>query len=629
MILGQIQNVVQNALFRSSLRFAITIVVVDVIVHFVYGSTPAALLGSFAVAIHLYFLDFDGDVRERFAGHGIATLVGAAAVVIGVLCAQPLWLAVTAALVVSSLFAYARVLRGYVARSAVGLQGAFFLPLMIPATMADMPSLLGGWLIGSGVSIIAALALLPHYRTGVVRRALAEWLKAAANVAGAAASRQPLAPAIDELLQCRNALISQVTGSYTRPGAVGRSQRALASMVAGARWSMPVAHKILPLHTSDGSTLAAESQAAYLVAADLVLGEKVDQQLPNVPQQRLSDLESLADQPVEVVKAHYPVRLLSISAMAQLYRAAQSRGKIAPTPDVGSMPDENPLAILRANLRWNSLWLHNALRTGLGTAVSVLIVRVVGLEHGVWVILAALSVTQVTFTATSGTKAMFKIVGGAIAGVVLAGVIIVFHLPYVVFLIALPFFAFVAKQMQSKDMFFAQMTYTPFALINLSVLVWPPHKGIEFLRVEDILLGASVAAVFTLLIFPMGINRLVAGLQAQAISTSRSYLQSALSRLRGGKEISATNRSASMNAIRAYEDALDAAFMSARVDSDALEEHENAAALARDYLIGGDTCVELLDMGTKNPKLLPVGQELSTWWQEFLSQKKPVSLQQG
>ncbi|MBU6265478.1 MAG: hypothetical protein KGM14_04705, partial [Actinomycetales bacterium] len=61
MILSQIQKVVQNALFRSSLRFAITIVIVDIIVHFVYGSTPAALLGSFAVAIHLYFLDFDGD----------------------------------------------------------------------------------------------------------------------------------------------------------------------------------------------------------------------------------------------------------------------------------------------------------------------------------------------------------------------------------------------------------------------------------------------------------------------------------------------------------------------------------------------------------------------------------------
>lgn len=629
MFRSQIHKVVQNALFRSSLRFAITIVAVDVIVHFVYGSTPAALLGSFAVAIHLYFLDFDGDVRERFTGHGIATLVGALAVVLGVLCAQPLWLAVAAALVVSSLFAYARVLRGYVARSAVGLQGAFFLPLMIPATMADMPSLLGGWLIGNGVSILAALALLPHYRTGVVRRALAEWLKAAANLAGAAATRQPLDPAIEELKQCRNVLIGQVTGSYTRPGAVGRSQRALASMVAGARWSMPVAKTLLPQHASDGSNLAAQSQTAYLAAADLVLGVNVDQPLPNVPQQRLTDLQSLADQPQEVVRAHYPVRLLSISAMAQLFRAAQSRGKVASTPDVGSMPDENPLAILRANLRWNSLWLHNALRTGLGTAASVLLVRLIGLEHGVWVILAALSVTQVTFTATSGTKAMLKIVGGAIAGVVLAGVIIVFHLPYVVFLIALPVFAFLAKIMQSKDMFFAQMTYTPFALINLSVLAWPPHKGIEVLRVEDILLGATVAAVFTLLVFPLGINRLVAGLQVQALTTSRNYLQSSLASLREGKELSPARRSASMNAIRAYEDALDAAFMSARVDSDALEEHENAAALARDYLIGGDTCVELLDMGTKNPQLLPVGQELSLWWQEFLSQKKPVSLQQG
>lgn len=625
---SQIQNVVQNVLFRSSLRFAITIVVVDVIVHYLFGSTPAALLGSFAVAIHIYFLDFDGDARERFTGQGIATLVGAFAVLLGVLCAQPLWLAVLAALVVSSTFAYARVLRGYVARSAVGLQGAFFLPLMIPATASDLPSLVGGWLIGSGISMLSALVLLPHYRTGVVRQAMAQWLRAAGELAGAAATRKPLEPAVAELTRCRDALLGQVTGSYSRPGAVSRTQRALASMVAGARWSMPVAAKLLPLHASDGSKLAAQSQTAFTAAADLVVGKSIGA-LPDLAAQRADDLNALVGQSSEIVRAHYPVRLISISAMVQLFRAAQTRGKVAPTPDVGNMPDENPLAILRANLRWNSLWLHKALRTGLGTAASVLIVRLVGLDHGVWVILAALSVTQVTFSAASGTKAMFKIVGGAIGGVLIASLIIVFHLPYVVFLIALPLSAFIAKRLQSSDIFLAQLSYTPFALVNLSVLEWPPHKGVELLRVEDILLGAAVAAGFTLLVFPLGINRLVSRLQVNSVTASRSYLQSAVTLLREGKSISGSSRAQAQTAIRAYEDSLDAAFMSARVSTDELLQHETASALSRDYLIGGDTCAELLTMSQENPKLLPVSKELAIWWEEFLSQENTLSLQEG
>lgn len=621
---SQLQRLVHSSVVRSALRFAVTIVAADLIIHAIYGSATAAMLGSVAVIVHLYFLDFDGTFRERLTGQGIATLIGAVAVVLGTLCAGNIWVSVTAAFVISSSFAYARVLRGYVARSAVGLQAAFFLPLMVPVTLSEMPSLLGAWLIGSAIAVLAALVVLPHRRTGAVRIALSQWLKAAASLSASIAQGKDLSAAISELHRCRDELLTQVTGSYTRPGAVSKRQRALASMVAGARWSMPVVDVISPQDKADPSVLAQESARAYLLASEIVEGKQVTEALPDLPTSREQDLETLVGLKPEVIQAHYPARLLSIGAMNLLYRSAQSEGRSAPIPDVGQLTDEKPLMVLRANFGWKSLWLHNALRTGFGAAVCVLLVRLIGLEHGLWVILAALSVTQVTFSAVTGTKAMLKIVGGAIGGVVLASLILLFHLPYAVFLIALPISAFLAKRMQSESIFLAQLAYTPFALINLSVLVWPPGKGLEILRVEDILLGAAVAAGFSVLVFPLGINRLVTKLQHTATTTAHSYVTAAVSLTQEEKPVAGASRDKCVKAILEYENALDAAFMSARATNDVLLVHEFASAQARDYLVGGDTCTQLSEKAQAEPALVPVARELTLWWKVFLTQHAVV-----
>lgn len=617
---SQLQRVVHSSIVRSALRFAVTIVAADLIVHAIYGSATAAMLGSVAVIVHLYFLDFDGTFRERLAGQGIATLIGAGAVVLGTLCAGNIWIAVIAAFVISSSFAYARVLRGYVARSAVGLQAAFFLPLMVPVELSEMSSLLGAWLIGSAIAVIAALVVLPHRRTGAVRAALAQWLRAASALSRAIARGDDLAAEAAEIRRCRDELLTQVTGSYTRPGAVSKRQRALASMVAGARWSMPVVDVISPQDKTDPSVLAHESARAFSLAAELVEGKGIREALPDLPTDREKDLKTLVGLSPEVIQAHYPARLLSIGAMNLLYRSAQSESLSAPTPDVGQLTDEKPLLLLKANLGWKSLWLHNALRTGVGAAVCVLLVRLIGLEHGLWVILAALSVTQVTFSAVTGTKAMFKIVGGAVGGVVLASLILLFHLPYVVFLVALPIAAFLAKWMQAKSLFLAQLAYTPFALINLSVLVWPPGKGLEILRVEDILLGATVAAGFTLLVFPRGIERLVTQLQHTATTTAHSYVTAAVSLTQDQVPVGGASRDTCVEAILEYENALDAAFMSAQATNEVLLVHEFASAQARDYLVGGDTCTQLYDRAQAEPALAPVARELTLWWKLFLTQ---------
>ncbi len=603
---------------RSGLRFAATIVAVDLLVLAILGESSGALLAALAVCIHLYFLDFEGDLGERFVGHGVATLVGAFAVVLGVVCASPLWLAVVVTIVVSSTFAYLRVLRGYVSRSAVGLQGAFFLPVMVTAHRSDLPSLLVGWSLGSAVSIIAALVVLPHRRSGLVRRLLAQWLRAAADLCAAMASGGDQGPRLAALQASRDELLAQVTSSFTQPGAVGHRQRAIAGMVSGARWSMPIAERLTAMRPTDPSTLAMTSADAFQAAADLVEGGSLPTDLPDLPTARRSDLDRLCEQSPEILASHYPVRVLSIGAMNQLYQAALSRRMNAPTPDIGHFDSMRPSRILRQNFRWRSVWLRNALRTGFGAAACVLIVRVVGLDHGLWVVLAALAVTQVTLSGATGAQAMLKMAAGATGGVLIAGLLAMLHLPYLVFLCALPVAAFVAKRVASLNMTLAQLSYTQFALINFAVVTWPPNKGLEGARFQDILLGAAVAAGFSFLVFPSGIMSLLHRLRADSLESARRYLTASIDRVSEPSAGSLTLRKMLLEDLGAYENALDAAFMNSNVRSPELMLLEAASATAHDLLLGGDACAELAMIVQSESGFEPVARELSEWWGQFM-----------
>jgi uncharacterized membrane protein YccC len=611
------KSLLHNTLVRSAVRFGVTVLITDLVLLSLFGHSPATLLGSFAVAIHIYFLDFDGTFRERLIGHSVATAVGAGAVLLGVFCAQPLWLAIIGALCVSATFAYSRLLRGYVALSAVGLPGAFFLPVMLPATPAQAPELVAGWLIGSGLSILSALFLLPHLRTGIVRKYLSEWLAAATDVCYAVISGNALADKIAALQEKRDRLLAFVASSYSQPGATSRRQRALSDMVAAARWSHPLAEHLTPQHPHDSTTLAAESATGFTAAAEMLEFGTTTVALPNLPEARLTDLEALSAQQPSILKAHYSVRLLSIASMTQLFRAAVSQGKSAPVPDVGNFEPSKPLTVLRQNLRWNSVWLINALRTGLGAATCVFIVREMGLDHGVWVVLAALSVTQVSLSGATGTKDAMKIVTGAAAGVLIAGILSMLNLPVEVFVMLLPLVAFLAKFASGRGIVWAQLSYTPFALINFAVLEWPPHKGLEFERIENITIGAVVAVLYTLLVFPSGVSKLLRKLQRSAVTSSEQLLSDSIAAITEHTPIPPHRRAQAIDSISAFETAVDAAYLGNKSPSRELQNQEAAMERSRDLLIGADACDELARMSTNQPSFRPIASEFALWWRKF------------
>lgn len=609
---------------RGPIRLALALSVANAVLIPLFGGSVAAVLGSFAVIVHLYFLDFDGDLRERAVGHLAATFVGLVAVALGTLLAAPLALAVASAVIVSSAFALARTLRGYVARSAVGLQIPFFVPLMAAPAATAVPDLLAAWCIGSAVAGITALAVLPHRHSGAVRRALASWLGASAGFARALADRAPETEARET--EARDA----VTGALDdlehtlgdpahRPGAVGRRHRALVQMVDRAMWTRPLLSGLAPLREGDDTTLLDTSGAALTVAAGIVGTGDVPPEIPDVHAARVADLELLAGRPTHTIRDHYVARVFSIVAAAQLWLAGASRGVHLPEPDFGSVADGSPLSLLRTSARWNSIWFGNALRTGAGVAVCVLLVRELSLKQGLWVIFAALMCMNHAFSPAHTARDLVTMTAGAATGVAVAGLLLFADPPFWLFALALPVVAALAKYTSSKGTFLTQVALSPLLIVDLAVVNWPTDPGLAVVRVQNVLLGAAVAAALTLVVFPYGLARRVTAREAEARTASLDYVRAAVAAARGGAhEGLPERRAACIRSIAILERTLDAANVRPSETGGALGPTQRCASLARDRLVGGDVCADLTARRRADPRMVPVAEAFADWWVDAL-----------
>ncbi|MFM8895717.1 MAG: FUSC family protein, partial [Actinomycetales bacterium] len=511
-----------------------------------------------------------------------------AVLTVGVLLAGALWLAVLGAFIVSATFGYLRVLRGYVARAAVGLQCAFFLPLMTDANLASLPNLLAAWLIGGTVAMVAGLVVLPKYRDGSLRAGLAAWLNSATAMAGDLADGRPLDGARAHLQQATGALVAMIAGPRMRPGAIGSRQRALAEMIDVVRWSGPVLAQLQPLPAGARRALADQSTEALARAAEVVQGRQPTTGVPDLPSIRAADLRELAEADPTTARSDYTARLLSILAMGMLWLAGRSTGRRYPTPDVGCMADERPLALLRVHARLDSPWLRNALRTGACAAACVLIVRLMGLEHGVWVVLAALSVTQVSFSGMANGASALRMVAGATAGVLIASLGLLLDFPQAIDLAIVPIAAFLAVVGAAIGPFTAQMMFTPFVLANFAAIQYATQRGLELVRLEDVAIGAAVAAVFAFMVFPFGLARELQSTARASREAAASFLVAALAASRGqAPEPPGELRRTAVAALARLEATLDAAHISGDVSEQAVSDAGYDNALARDRMVGG------------------------------------------
>ena len=610
----RLQRLLHSSSMRSAIRLTLAMLVGNAILLAIFGEQPPATQGSFAIVIFLLLLDYDGAARERLIAYSTATAIGTAIVVLGVLVSPWAWVAVLVTLPVMFAFAFARVLRGFIARSTVGLPLAFFLPVMTGVPIAELGRTVAGWLIGCVIAIVFAMTVLPRRRTGIVRRALAEWCTASADLVQSLA--QAHAPdraraALDEAFARVHA--SMATG-FDRPGAVSHRLRALLQLSNTATTATYVADSFRQAeHPTHPQILAEPSQAALRSAASFVRLEPA-QEVTGLVEAREADIAAARIWSIERLRAdgglaavaelaaHYPIRLASISATTVQWLAAASAGRTIPPPDIGFMQTSNPRDLLRSNLTARSPWLRNAVRTALAAAIAVAIAKALGLQHGFWVVMATLSLIQTTFSSSSSGQRAWRDALGAVAGVVVGAVFVSIAPNAWVFTLLLAVAAFASKAIQARSPGIVQFVFSIFVIANVTLLTWPPSEATAEFRLIDVAIGSLVAIGLTLMIFPRGIDQLIERTRQQALTAADRFITACRGTLVDAQpdlDRVVRLRSECARAVVGYSDALDAGYMSLQAQDPRLPALRMSEALMRDSLIAGDAMVSLTRLGER------------------------------
>lgn len=138
--------------------------------------------------------------------------------------------------------------------------------------------------------------------------------------------------------------------------------------------------------------------------------------------------------------------------------------------------------------------LVDSLRIGLAVSLAVLVAKVTGIEHGFWAAAVALCVASTHLRRDDTARAAIQMTVGAAGGVVIAAAAIVV-LPHPAIFVLLPIAAFWSKYESGHSPLIVQLTYTPFAVFNLTLLQWPQHEVLRSFRLADVAIGATVAVV--------------------------------------------------------------------------------------------------------------------------------------
>jgi hypothetical protein len=173
--------------------------------------------------------------------------------------------------------------------------------------------------------------------------------------------------------------------------------------------------------------------------------------------------------------------------------------------------------------------------------LAVAVTHVFPVEHGFWVVLGAMSVLR-SSALTTGTRVVRAVAGTAV-GFVLGAVVIEFlGVDPVVLWILLPIVAFGSAYVPEVYSFVAgQAAFTMMVLINFNLIV-PTGWKVGLIRVEDVVVGALVGIMVSVLLWPRGATAAVSTAIEEARAVGAKFLKEAVLRVTRGASEDTTDR---------------------------------------------------------------------------------------
>ena len=548
---------------RRAARAAVMLPISAAVGFAVGGGSQTPLFTIFGTVALLIMVDFPGNRPARALAYGGLGLNGAVLIALGTLVAPHPLLSIAVMFVLGVAVTFAGVLSEIVAAGQRATLLMFVLPACTPA--GPLPERLLGWAIALALCVPAAMFLFPPRHHDDLRRN-------AARVCNRLADRLEGTASARDVTKAMNALYETFIGADYRPVALTAGSRALVRVVDDLGWLSDqitedtgrllgtMKEPAVRVLRDSAAVLRLRSPAARAARSDDLREALVEQRATAQGTYRddIAQLLSEADDAdaVEVGRALLNRRTVSatIAVTGRIIRnaaAADARPVWARVlgrqlPETGAadwvMPETVAVAaITKGFLGTRAVVLRNSLRTGLGLALAVAVTHVFPVEHGFWVVLGAMSVLR-SSALTTGTRVLRAVAGTAVGFVLGAFVIELLGVDPVVLWILLPLVAFGSAYVPEVASFVAgQAAFTMMVLINFNLIV-PTGWQVGLIRVEDVVVGALVGVVVSVLLWPRGARTQVSTAIEDARAIGAKFLKASVLRVTRGASESAQDQ---------------------------------------------------------------------------------------
>lgn len=563
---------------HRGLRAAIAVSIALPLSLFLVGNPQFTLFAAFGSLALIVFVDFPGNRQLRAFSYVTLGFVGMVLIALATLMSTTSWLAVLGMAVIGSAILFAGVLSAATAAASRALLLAYVLPVTVPVPAAELWARLGGWGLGMVIAIPLALFLWPprehdDLRTGV-SRACRELARSLADFGHPVAGDTPAAKAMGDLRR-------NFRASVSRPIGLSAGERLLARVVLDLDWLFVELRGAAGAgsHGDRWRQLVPDvtaASAAVLEAASSAMDRptagtrgQLTSRLQTLASVRRAALdhwvgEALAGRPPgdmsaaeSIHSSAYATNLAGTHVSAAL--AADARSPLDKILGRGSelvvsVSLAGSTRLARHHLSWRSVWLHNSLRGGFGLALAVLLAQVTEVSHAFWVVLGTMSVLRSSVLNTGAS--VFRALLGTVIGVLVGAGLLVLIGDSPLLWVLLPLVMFLAGSASDLISFAAGQAAFSLAVLILFNLLSPGGWEVGLVRLQDVGIGAIVALIVALLLWPRGAAGAIRRAMADAYRSNARLMINAVSRLTAKPVPEASDRDAAIGAAFRLDDAL-------------------------------------------------------------------------